>query len=120
MSWHFLQEGEEASWPHRCLDGAPSALLSLIPVPGEYCSTANGTELSQNSRCGTTCAHSTGQHGEDTLTPLQEGSHAKTSVCAAEGQDSTGSAPPFGLKWQESFAKFDPSSCCLRGDLIAS
>ena len=37
MSWHFLQEQEEASWEANSLDGAPSALLSLMPTAAESC-----------------------------------------------------------------------------------
>ena len=32
MSWHYLQEQEEACWPHACLDGAPNALWNLMPL----------------------------------------------------------------------------------------
>ena len=32
MSWHFLQEQAEASWEGSSLDGAPSALLRLMPI----------------------------------------------------------------------------------------
>jgi len=35
MSWHYLQEQEVACWDQSCLDGAPDALLSLIPMPAE-------------------------------------------------------------------------------------
>ena len=37
MSWHYLQELGEASWEESCLDGAPSALLRLIPTAGGFC-----------------------------------------------------------------------------------
>ena len=37
MSWHFLQGQEVASWGGDCLDGAPSALLRLIPMRAESC-----------------------------------------------------------------------------------
>jgi hypothetical protein len=38
MSWHFLQGSAEASWEGTCLDGAPAALSSSIPIAGEFCS----------------------------------------------------------------------------------
>ncbi len=34
MSWHYLQEQEEASWEGIFWDGAPDALLNMIPTPG--------------------------------------------------------------------------------------
>ena len=30
MSWHYLQEGEAASWEGSCLGGAPDALLAVV------------------------------------------------------------------------------------------
>ncbi len=47
MSWHYLRGREEASWEESCLDGAPSALLKLMPTPGASCSPDNAGQPAQ-------------------------------------------------------------------------
>ena len=64
MSWHYLQEQEEACWLPACLDGAPDALLSLIPTPDESSSRDNATDASNGSRYGMTSRPSTVDRGE--------------------------------------------------------
>ena len=124
MSWHFLQEGGAASWQHTCLDGAPSALLKLMPGRGASCLTASETECLSSSRSGTTCELLTETHGAEASTSLPEGSPAKTSVNAEPAQELTANDPVFGWKWPESFVRFDPASflwrtrqCSLLGGL---
>ncbi len=65
MSWHFLQEQAEASWEGFSLDGAPSALLKLIPIAEEY--SLLGSEMASflSFPSGTMCARSMVGHGED-------------------------------------------------------
>ena len=63
MSWHFLQEQEEASWAGSSLDGAPSALLSLMPTAAGCCSPDSGTDSCRDSRSGTMCRPSTEGRG---------------------------------------------------------
>lgn len=114
MSWHFLQEGGAASWPHTCLDGAPSALLSLMPEHGRSCLTASETECSNDSRSGTTCELLTGTHGAEVSMSSLVDSHAKTSASAELGQELTANDPAFGWKWPESFVRFDRVSSLWR------
>lgn len=56
MSWLFLQGQEAESWEGTCLDGAPSALLSLMPSADPCLCAARQTESCRVSRYGTTCA----------------------------------------------------------------
>lgn len=111
MSWHFLQEGEAASWQHTCLDGAPSALLKLMPGHETSCLTASATGCLSNSQSGMMCEPSMDILGGELLMSLPEASRAKTSASAAQGQELKENDPAFGWKWQESFVRFAPSSC---------
>jgi hypothetical protein len=110
MSWHFLQEGVAASWQHTCLDGAPFALLNLIPVQDKSSLTDSVTGYLSNSRSGMTCGRSTGTFGVDMSMLLQEGFLAKTSAGVELGQDLAVQGLDCGRSRKESFAKFDPSS----------
>lgn len=127
MSWHFSQGGVAASWPLNCLDGAPSALLNLIPERVRLLSTGSETGLLRDSRYGMTFARSMACRGEAQLMSLPEGFPAKTSASAEPAQESRESAADSGSRWQESFAKFDPLSlswktaqCSLLADLEQS
>lgn len=56
MSWHYLREGEAASWEGASLDGAPSALLSLLPTLEACCSPASETATLSLAKMATLCA----------------------------------------------------------------
>jgi len=79
MSWHYLQEQEEACWPRACLDGAPDVLLSLIPTLDKSSSLDNATGVSNGSRYGMTSRPSTDVPGAAQLTLFPEASPVKTS-----------------------------------------
>lgn len=64
MSWHYLQEREEACWDHHNLDGAPDALLRLIPTLDNAYWRDKETDVLSGSQSGTTLEHSTGATGE--------------------------------------------------------
>lgn len=123
MSWHYLQEREAASWEGSSLDGAPSALLSLMPTHATCCLPASATGCSTRSQFGTTFAPSTEGPGLGGCGLSAGAFPARTSAAQARGQDSTASAPAYGWKWPGSLARFDPSSrswktrqCSLLGD----
>jgi len=59
MSWHYLQGQEAASWEGSSLDGAPSALLKLIPTHERSCSQDKLTDASNRSPFGMTLRRST-------------------------------------------------------------
>ena len=124
MSWHYLQGQEEASWEGTCLDGAPSALLSLLPTPEASCLPVNGTECSPPSRCGTMSEPSTASRGADTLTLSAEGSPAKIFPSLEKVTDLTESEADCGPKCPGSLARYNPGSrswrtaqCSLLGGL---
>jgi len=110
MSWHFLQAGEEAFWPGSSLDGAPSALLRLIPGREESCSTGNVMASSMNSRSGMTFGHSTVPDGAVMSMSSPVVSRVRTSAYAVKAKDSMVNDQGSGWKWPGSFAKFDPAS----------
>ena len=114
MSWHFLQEGEEASWPASSWDGAPSALSSLMPAADPSCSHASATDYSSRSQSGTTCGPSTGVLGAVTSMSSAEGSPVRTSALPASAPASTGSEAASGRTWHASLARWDRGSCSWR------
>ena len=79
MSWHYLQEQEEACWLPACLDGAPDVLSSLIPTLDGSSSRDNATDASSGSPYGMTSRPSTVDHGGGQLTLFQEVGRVSTS-----------------------------------------
>ena len=78
MSWHFLQEQEEVCWADHNLDGAPDALLRLIPTLENAYWRDKETDVWSGSQSGTTLKHSTGATGEAQSISSAVDSHAKT------------------------------------------
>ncbi len=111
MSWHFLQGQEEAFWEGTCLDGAPSALLKLMPTPAACCSPASATDCCRPSRSGTTCAPSTASPGQEVCRLSAVDSRAPTSAQPEKARVSMAKKADSGWKWPGSFAKWDRSSC---------
>lgn len=115
MSWHFLQEQEEASWAESSLDGAPSALLSLMPIAAGCCSPDSGTDSCRDSQSGITSRHSTGSRGVEASMSLAADFHAP--ITAQESTSTTGATTTtenqcaFGDTWRELSVRFDPASC---------
>lgn len=123
MSWHYLQEGEAASWEEDSLDGAPSALLSLVPMHETSCSLGSETGCSSPSLSGMTSAPLTGRRGEDTSMSLAVASHARTLAQPERAQASTASGQGSGERWRASFTMYDRATsswrtaqCSLLGD----
>jgi len=110
MSWHFLLGREEASWAERSLDGAPSALLSLLPIPEASCLPANETESLSLSLSGTMCEPLTASPSGGGLMSSAGDSLVRTSVLPVTAMGLTEREAGFGKKWGESLAKFDPVS----------
>lgn len=70
------------SWPESCLDGAPSALLRLMPELAKSCLTECAMESLNNSQSGMMCEHSMEKHGLELSMSSLEDSRAKTSANA--------------------------------------
>lgn len=114
MSWHFLQEAEAGSWEQSSLDGAPYALLKLIPRRAVCFSTGKRTECCLDFQFGMTCALSMAEAGKAKSTWLREDSRARTSRRAELTRASMASEVGSGRTWRGSFAKYDHVSCSLK------
>ena len=101
MSWHFLQEQEAVSWEGECLDGAPDALLRLMPMPEACCSQGRRTEVSKGSRYGMTFEPSTVNPGDRQLMLFPVGFHAKTLARRVKVEDLPASVRGYGLRCSE-------------------
>lgn len=111
MSWHYLQGLEVASWEGDSLDGAPSALLNLLPTPERCCSLGSETDSSILSRSGTTSELSTGVRGEGASMSSAEVSPANHSAALLEGA----TTPPIsGPRCCESYARSSLSASSRR------
>jgi hypothetical protein len=110
MSWHFLQEGAAVSWAGSCLDGAPDALLKLMPTGEPSCSPGSETAPCLSSPSGTTSELLMGDCGEAPSMLLAGVSPAKTSAPLAKEQVSPAPDQASGLSLLGSFAKWNPNS----------
>ena len=117
MSWHYLQEQGEESWAGPSLDGAPDALLNLIPTRAACCSPASETECCPASRSGMTSPASTASPGEDTSMLSAVDSPARIFPALARGQASQASGLGFGGRWHELSVKFDRDTSSWRTHL---
>ncbi len=111
MSYHYLQEQEAGYGQASSLDGAPFAPVKLTPAPGTSCFPDSVMVASTASPYGTTCAHSPAMSGEGESISSQVASPAKTYQLPVREQDLTATVLPFGLRWHESLARFDPATC---------
>ena len=110
MSWHYLQEQEAASWEGSSLDGAPSALLNLMPMREVSCSPGKRTDALNASRSGMTSLRSTGPNGVGTSMSSAEDSPVKTSASLGAGRASRGARADCGATWPASLARYDPDT----------
>lgn len=110
MSWHFLQGQEAASWVESCLDGAPSALLKLMPTAAACCLPDSAMGVCQPFRSGTMCERSTANHGQGVCRLSAADFLAPTLAPQAMGQESPERQADFGWKWPGSLAKYVHSS----------
>lgn len=92
------------------MDGAPDALLRLIPMRAGYCSQGSETDAYRRSPSGTTCEPSTGAPGLATSTSSAAGSRVRTSAQPAAGRASRAKSPVCGPSSLGSLARFDPAT----------
>ena len=111
MSWHYLQGQEVASWEGSSLDGIPSVLLKLIPLPEQFFLQDKKMECSIDSQFGMISQPSMGIDGKDLLTLLPEDFHVKTYPRQVKARELGVNVLDCGTKWQESFLKFNPNTC---------
>lgn len=111
MSWHYLQEGEEVSWEDNSSDGAPSALLRLLPKPEACCWQGSETASLSLSRFGMTLPPLTESLGGGMSMSSVAVSPARTSVVQIQqARDLKGNALASGGTWPGSLAKLDPNT----------
>jgi hypothetical protein len=107
MSWHYSQalvgEFSEAN----SLAGERSASWKSNPTHEVFSSNARMTESLIHSLSGMTSKPSTESPGEDTSMSSAVGSPAKTSVAPGRVKALTEHEAAYGVKWHESFAKWD-------------
>lgn len=114
MSWHYLQGQEEESWEATCLDGAPDALLNLIPTPGRSSWPDRETVISQDSPSGMMSRPLMASPGEGSSMWSREDSRVRTSRQPEGELESQAKSQDCGQKWPESWTKWDPVSCLWR------
>ncbi len=114
MSWHFSVGQEEVCWPRKSLDGAPSALLSLIPTPVASSSPAKERATSTTSPSGTTSAASMADLGEDIFRSFLVVSRAKTSLSLAKERGLKARNQDYGPRWRESLTRWNPNTSSWR------
>ena len=125
MSWHFSQGQEAASWEGSSLDGAPSALLKLIPTHAECYLHGRLTAASNRSPFGMTLRRSTGTSGAESLTWFLADSLVRTYLPSEQDKGLMADEVSCGPRWQGSLARFNPDlrlwktrQCSLFGGLI--
>jgi len=107
VSWHYLRGQEAASWEGASLDGAPSALSSLIPTAAGCFSLASATDTCPDSRSGTTCKPSTGTRGGARSTLSLGDSPARTSLLQEGAKALRVPSRVYGGTWHELSMRYD-------------
>ena len=92
------------------MDGAPSALLSLMPTPAASSWPGNGMASCRDSQFGTMCGPLTESHGPVMSMLSAVDSHAPTSAQPGSAKALTAKPQDSGGKWPGSLAKYDPSA----------
>jgi len=95
-----------ASWEGHCLDGAPSALLNLMPTAEAYCSHDRQTGACLGFRYGMTSRPLTGDHGGTQLTLSLVDFPAKTSALRVAVEDLPPAVRAFGSQCSGLLARF--------------
>ena len=107
MSWHYLRARVVESWPDPSLDGAPDALLKLIPFAERSFSEDKRMDSLNPSPSGMTSEPLTDFLGVDALTSSPGDSPARILALPVQGPGSTGNGLDFGENLLGSFAKWN-------------
>lgn len=111
MSWHYLQGQGVESWEGNCLDGAPSALLSLIHMPEESCSHASLTDVLTDFQSGTTCEPLMEVDGVEQSISSAAAFHVRTLAQQEKERELPERSPVCGRTWHALSVRFDLVSC---------
>jgi hypothetical protein len=124
VSWHFLQGQAEESWAGNSLDGAPDALLRLMPTPEASYLPAKPMGALTRSPFGMTLQRLTGASGGGALMWCQAGSPVRTYHQPERVLDLMGQGLDYGPRWPGSLARCSPPmsgwktrQCSLLGGL---
>ena len=112
MSWHYLQGQEVESWEGNSPDGAPSALLRLIPTPAK-CLARQRDGILEPFPIWDDVRTFDGQPWRGWIDVVSGGFPASGSPLPARKKASTTRTLPSGTKWPESLARFDPPTSSL-------
>lgn len=107
MSWLFSQALVAEYSAATSSDGAPSALLNVMPTPHSFWRNDKPMDCSRLSRFGLTCAVLTDAHGEALLTWFREDFLVRTSRPQAMVWASQEPAPDCDDRWHELPMRYD-------------
>ena len=114
MSWLFSRALVAEYSAAICWDGAPFALLSVMPTPHRFWRNDKPMAYSRLSQFGLTCAVLTEDHGKALLTWFREDFLARTSRQQAMAKEFQDLAPAYGARWQELSMKYDRDTSSWR------
>lgn len=114
MSWLYSRALVVAFLGGTSSDGELSAQLNGNPTPQAFLRSDRMTEFSRPSRFGMTFGPLTDTLGAELLTWFLAASRARTSARRERAQGLTASDLACGARWQELWARFDPSTCTWR------
>lgn len=111
MSWHYSQALAAASLEENSLGGEPCVPSKSMPMPAMCCSQDKMMDHSNHSQSGTTCERSPVVRGVDWWISSLAVSRVRTSASVARHElDCQASEVGFGVRWPESFARWDQAS----------
>jgi len=110
MSFHYLQEQVVVSSDHILWDGKQFVPSKSKTILGGYCLPDKKTDCCHSSPSGMMLPLLTASHGKAGLTSSRVDSLVKTSPVQGKAQGSRGNGQGYGVKWQESLAKYDLDS----------
>jgi hypothetical protein len=106
MSWHFLQEQEEAYWEGSSLAGGPDALLRLIPTRDGFSSQECETASCRHFQSGTISDPLMDPHGGGTSRSSAVDSPVRISPSRAKAEASKAAKADSGKRWPESWLRW--------------
>ena len=107
MSWHYLQEPAGGSSAACCSGGEPLPQLRSKTTHAEFYCNGNLMESYLDSLSGTTCQHSTANHGAEKSMSLAGDFLARIFPAPGKVKALQEHEAAYGVKWRESFAKWD-------------
>lgn len=114
MSWLYSRALAEEYLAATSSDGEPCAQLNVMPTARPFWRSGKPMDACRFFQFGLTLQLLTADRGEGWLRWFREDFLARTSVLPERAMVSMASAPAFGERWHESFARWDPDSYTWR------